>query len=206
MTPFPGNHIPSGRNTITNAPRSGASPHGGDPLSRNHSCPCKVAATADAILEQCAGFIGEVPPTRYATPSGTVTGGTIGKHARHILDHVRAALTTPSTQPIDYDHRERGGCVETDRQAAQTEIATLRSIVQGLDEAAMNAPVTARVMLTGAGETADLRSTLGRELFFATHHAIHHHAMMKTIGREFGIEAPAGFGTAPSTINYETAR
>ena len=36
-------------------------------------------------------------------------------------------------------------------------------------------------------------------------HAIHHHAMMKAIGREFGIEAPAGFDTAPSTINYETA-
>ena len=56
------------------------------------------------------------------------------------------------------------------------------------------------------GQLADLKSTLGRELFFATHHAIHHHAMMKTIGREFGIEAPAGFGTAPSTIKFETAR
>jgi hypothetical protein len=162
-----------------------------------------VAATADAILDQCAAFLGEVPAARYIAPSSTLAGGTIGKHARHVLDHFRAALTTPACDPIDYDHRSRGGTVETDRDAAAAEIDRLRSIVQGLDEAAMNTEVTARVMLTGSGETADLRSTLGRELFFATHHAIHHHAMMKSIGREFGIEAPAGFGTAPSTLNYE---
>lgn len=167
------------------------------------ACPCKVAATADAILDQCATFLGEVPAARYTAPSATLAGGTIGKHARHVLDHFRAALTTPACDPIDYDHRSRGGTVETDRQAACAEIDRLRSIVQGLDESAMNTEVTTRVMLTGGGETADLRSTLGRELFFATHHAIHHHAMMKSIGREFGIEAPAGFGTAPSTLNYE---
>lgn len=167
--------------------------------------PCKVAATADAILEQCADFIDQVDTADYAKASATVTGGTIGKHARHVLDHFRAALTTPSSEPIDYDHRCRGGCVETDIAAAKTEIATLRSMVRSLDEAKMGTQVTARVMLTGSGETADLKSTLGRELFFATHHAIHHHAMMKTIGREFGVEAPAGFGTAPSTINYESS-
>lgn len=169
-------------------------------------CPCRVAATADAILEQCADFLSEVPHARYAAPSATVTGGTIGKHARHVLDHFRAALTTPASDPIDYDHRARGGSVETDPHAARAEIASLRAIVRGIDDARMNTPVTARVMLTGAGETADLRSTLGRELFFATHHAIHHHTMMKTIGREFGVEAPAGFGAAPSTINFENAR
>lgn len=168
--------------------------------------PCKVAATADAILAQCAGFITEVPRERFTTASGTITGGTIGKHARHVLDHFRAALTTPACEPIDYDHRHRGSLVENDRAAALEEITALRDIVRSLDDDALNTDVTARVMLTGAGETADLRSTLGRELFFATHHAIHHHAMMKAIGREFGIEAPAGFGTAPSTINFEAAR
>lgn len=167
------------------------------------ACPCKVAAAADAILEQCAAFLAEVPDPKYTSPSTTLAGGTIGKHARHVLDHFRAALTTPACDPIDYDHRTRGGRVETDPAAARDEIDHLRSIVQSLDEPAMNTQVTARVMLTGNGETADLRSTLGRELFFATHHAIHHHAMMKSIGREFGIEAPAGFGTAPSTLNYE---
>lgn len=169
------------------------------------ACSCRVAATADAILGQCADFLTALPGDVYAAPSASMAGGTIGKHVRHALDHFRAALTTPACDPIDYDRRARGGNVETDLAAALDEIGHLRSIVQGLDEAAMTTPVTARVMLTGAGETADLRSTLGRELFFATHHAIHHHAMIKAIGREFGIEAPDGFGTAPSTLNYQNA-
>jgi hypothetical protein len=164
---------------------------------------CKVGATADAILCQCAGFIAAVPADHYARPAATISGGTIGKHARHVLDHFRAALTTPASDPIDYDCRNRGTLVEDEAGAALDEIASLRAIVQSLDTQAMNTEVIARVMLTGCGETADLGSTLGRELFFATHHAIHHHAMMKAIGREFGIEAPEGFGTAPSTINFE---
>ena len=164
---------------------------------------CKVAATADAILDQCAGFIGAVPADHYARPAATIAGGPIGQHARHVLDHFRAALTTPACDPIDYDCRHRGTRVETEADAALGEINALRAIVQALDEPAMNTQVTTRVMLTGGGETADLRSTLGRAVFFASDDAIHHHAMMKAIGREFGVDAPEGFGTAPSTINYE---
>lgn len=175
-------------------------------MSRNTRISTPVAAAADAILAQCDAFIGQVPVSGYTRPASTVTGGTIGKHARHVLDHFRAALATPSCEPIDYDHRVRGGSVESDVAAAREEIAELRAMLRSLDQGRIDEPVTARVMLTGDGVMADLKSTLGRELFFATHHAIHHHAMMKTIGREFGVEAPAGFGTAPSTINFEAAR
>ncbi|MCC5823593.1 MAG: DinB family protein [Phycisphaerales bacterium] len=167
--------------------------------------PCKVAAAADAILEQSDAFLARVPADCYAKASPALGGGTIGQHARHILDHFRAALTTPACDPIDYDHRERGGRAETDPDAARAEIERLRDLVRTLDEAAMATEVTARVMLTGSGETADLGSTLGRELFFATHHAIHHHAMMKSIGAGFGVACPDGFGAAPSTINYQNA-
>ena len=37
------------------------------------------------------------------------------------------------------------------------------------------------------------------------HHAIHHNAILKAIGLELGFECPEGFGTAPSTINFEQA-
>lgn len=167
------------------------------------TCPCKVAAAADAILEQCDAFVAALPPERYAEPAPAMGGGTIGQHARHVLDHFRAALTTPAGDPIDYDHRARGGRVETDPDAARAEIRRLRDLVRAIDEPAMTQEVTARVMLSGAGETADLGSTLGRELFFATHHAIHHHAMMKSIGAGFGVACPNGFGTAPSTLNHQ---
>jgi hypothetical protein len=49
-----------------------------------------------------------------------------------------------------------------------------------------------------------LGSTLARELAFASHHAIHHHAMMKAIAQEHGQAAESGFGVAPSTLNHES--
>jgi len=66
--------------------------------------------------------------------------------------------------------------------------------------------VIVRVMLTSDGQDTTLPSTFGRELAFAAHHAIHHHAMIKAIAEEFGIATPAEFGKAPSTLNFERDR
>jgi len=167
---------------------------------------CKVARAADAILDQCERFIRATPADCYARPCDTVGGGTVGKHARHVLDHFCSALNTKACDPIDYDTRERGGDVETDPDAACAQIASLRAALGELTDGCLEEGMTARVMLTGDGTCADLKSTRGRELFFSTHHAIHHHAIMMTIGNEFGVAIPEGFGMAPSTLNFEAAR
>lgn len=162
-----------------------------------------VCCAADAILDQCAEYIDRVSDAQFVQESEVVPGGTIGKHVRHTLDHFRCAITTCCTEPIDYDHRCRGGCVESDRDEAKREVATLRSLMGALSEAKLGETVTTRVMLCGDGQTADLESTRAREIFFAMHHAIHHNAILKAIGLELGFECPEGFGTAPSTINFE---
>lgn len=178
-------------------------------MSTEPSHPCgdlrAVCMAADAILEQCAHYIDCVDDGQYVQPSKVVPGGTIGKHIRHTLDHFRCAITTDCAEPIDYDHRKRGGSVEDSPDAAKAEIATLRSLLGGLDRDDLARTVTTRVMLCGDGQTADLNSTRAREIFFAMHHAIHHNAILKAIGLELGFECPDGFGTAPSTINFEQA-
>ena len=161
-----------------------------------------VCYAADSILEQCQAYIECVSDEQFVQASQVVPGGTIGKHIRHTLDHFRCAITTCCTEPIDYDHRCRGGCIESDRAEAKKEIATLRSLMGELSEAKLSESVTTRVMLAGDGHTADLSSTRAREIFFAMHHAIHHNAILKAIGLELGFECPEGFGTAPSTINF----
>lgn len=177
--------------------------------SNNSSSPCTklrgVCLAADAILEQASDYIDRVDNQQYVRSSNVVPGGTIGKHIRHTLDHFRCAITTDCTEPIDYDHRRRGGSVEEDRDAAKQEIATLRALMGELDAKDLGETVTTRVMLCGDGQTADLESTRAREIFFAMHHAIHHNAILKAIGLELGFECPDGFGTAPSTINFEQA-
>lgn len=164
-----------------------------------------VAIQADALLAQCDELVGSLPDDTFCATSERLAGGTIGKHLRHCLDHYRALLCdeVAGGAVVDYDHRDRDVAEETDRTVAQREIAGVRERIAGLGEDAMAGPVRIRVMLSAAGDEAELGTTLGRELAFATHHAIHHCAMMKSIAGEFGATPPAGFGTAPSTLNHE---
>jgi hypothetical protein len=169
-------------------------------------CTAGVAAAGAALLGQCEAFVTLVATAdgRYSAPSTVLPGGTIGKHVRHSLDHFRAALEGHETATvIDYDQRVRNVPMETSPEHALMAIGELRQRLRQLDELSLNQPVRVRVMLSGSGDEAELTSTLARELAFATHHAIHHHAMMGAIAAEFGIHAGPEFGKAPSTINHE---
>jgi uncharacterized damage-inducible protein DinB len=169
------------------------------------SGPAAVALAAIALLDQCEGFIRQLAGgPAYAAASRAMPGGTLGKHVRHSLDHFRAVLDGAHlTQVIDYDSRARNVPMETLPEEALTAIAALRERLGCVHAGAVDQPVRVRVMLTGDGQSAELCSTLGRELAFATHHAVHHHAMMGVIAGEFGQRPPTDFGKAPSTISYE---
>ena len=48
--------------------------------------------------------------------------------------------------------------------------------------------MTVRCMLSAQGDEQRLRSSLAREIAFASHHATHHHAMMASIALEHGVD------------------
>jgi hypothetical protein len=167
----------------------------------------RVGQAAIALLEQSAAFIDAIPEPVYIADATTIRGGTIGKHVRHAVDHFAAALAgLGSDQPIDYDHRARNVPMETERASALAAIRALQAQIAALDEGRMGSGVQIRIMLAADGSEAVLPSTLARELAFATHHAIHHHTMMKTIAAEFGLEVGDQFGKAPSTLNFESSK
>lgn len=169
-------------------------------------CPPAVAAAASVLLEQCAAFVRAVPQTAYIAESNAIRGGTIGKHVRHTLDHFRAALDGASGMVIDYDHRERDVPMESAPHEALSAIAELCERLSSLDESALGGSVRIRVMLSRDGAQAELGSTLARELAFATHHAVHHHAMLGAIAAELGVPIAGDFGKAPSTIRHDKVR
>lgn len=162
-----------------------------------------VAAAAVAVLDQCSAFVADLDTTAYTAPSALQFGSTIGQHVRHALDHFAAACKGAECGVIDYDHRQRDTVIERDRDAAIIEIKRLRAWLRGSGRSGPAPAVRVQVMLAGDGSVAELESTLTRELFFAMHHAIHHHAIMAAIAAEQGLDIPAGFGKAPSTINHE---
>ncbi len=167
-----------------------------------------VAYAATATLEQCASLLRVAEATVYCAPSQIMSSATIGQHVRHSLDHFAAALSgihsdCGTTGEIDYDSRERGTAIENEPNTALELIDRFIGKLENLTPEELCAPVTIRVMVSGDGTGATLGSTLGRELAFASHHAIHHHAMIGVIAREHGVDVSSDFGKAPSTINYE---
>lgn len=156
-----------------------------------------------SILDQCEGLLAAVEPQAFTAPSSRMQSGTIGKHIRHTLDHFSAPLAALAGEPIDYDHRVRGTSVESDPSAARAQLREVRDSLASLGEHNCGRKVVIRVMVSGCGQCADLESTLARELAFASHHAVHHLAMITTIAGEFGLAMPEGFGKAPSTIAHD---
>ncbi|KAI8904186.1 hypothetical protein DFJ77DRAFT_480915 [Powellomyces hirtus] len=56
-----------------------------------------------------------------------------------------------------------------------------------------------------SGDDPVFESTLGREIWFLCHHAIHHAALIRCICVEHDIPIPATFGIAPSTQKHRAA-
>lgn len=172
---------------------------------KTSECVHPVAASALALLEQCDELLNRVDDHAYVQPCDLIGGSTIGQHMRHTLDHYAAISVANAAEPIDYDHRVRGGDVETNRNAARACIENIASFVRTLEPENMDNDVSIRIMVSSDGELTDARSTLVRELAFATHHAIHHNAMIASIARTANLNLSPDFGKAPSTVNYESA-
>ncbi len=164
----------------------------------------RVAEQAVAVLSQCSGFVELVPDAVYIAPSSTIKGGSIGTHLRHTLDHFRALIDAHARgEVVLYDRRERGVPIETNRAEAIDLCQRLAGAIADLPPGALDEAVRVQIMLAADGTLAELGSSLGRELAFASHHAIHHCAMMKAIAEEHGQQPQAGFGKAPGTLCHE---
>ena len=167
---------------------------------------------ACVLLAQCQAFAREVPDAVYSAESQVMPGGSVGKHLRHLVDHYEAILHALASETntggglIDYDHRERDVPMEGCRVTAIAVLASVAQRVAGLAPRELLREVRVRIMVAADGTTAELPSSLARELAFATHHGVHHQAMMKAIAGEFGVEAAPDFGKAPSTVQHEVFR
>ena len=188
----------------------------------------------------------------YKKPCPLVGGASIGQHLRHSVDHIEKIVNVLRTNNDDnnnedivavvrYDIRTRGGTDEHDIDQAQKRIERIMNILQrhvnvSVDESSSSSssssqqqqlhkqPMKSCFMLSGnESNEYELDTTLGRELGFVVHHAIHHLALVKVIVTQptkianvdevddprcngiIGLsinDLPTDFGTAPSTTYY----
>ncbi len=123
-------------------------------------------------------------------------GSTIGAHVRHVTDHARALADAIESGVADYEQRDRGDGMETDKALAT---ARLRSIARRIG--AVSPTEYARSIrvsvIARAGEPAQMvDSTVEREAAFVMSHTIHHIAIMRQIAARAGADSGAARGVS----------
>jgi hypothetical protein len=161
------------------------------------------------VLRQGEVLLTEITDENYTRTVAVAFNASIGGHYRHCLDHFRTLFDAAATGDLNYDHRERGTLVETDRFAALNATRELCECYAKLDPAflARTVAVTCKTSYSTTSSQA-APSTIGREIMYSVAHAVHHYALIGVMGGIMGLKMPPGFGVAPSTLKHqaETAK
>lgn len=167
-----------------------------------------VAALNCEVLRQGLGVIERLSDAQFAVaPEGLAHSGA-GAHFRHIFDYYRCFLRDLPEGRVDYDRRDRDPLFETDRRHAMARLADLvgelAAIADGRTTVDPLRAIDARMDAVGdAGEGGHWnRTTVQRELRFLVSHTIHHYALIAVLLKVHGFDCGAGFGVAPSTVEY----
>ncbi len=130
----------------------------------------------------------------------------IGKHVRHIVDHLWAFQKGIDTGCIDYNLRHRNSVLERDPLLA---IEALEAFVQWLHCQWLHCTalpdqriaVISEISVVGC-EVAEVTSSLERELTYLINHTLHHVAYAGLLARNLGLKASERLGIAPATATY----
>ena len=157
------------------------------------------------LLEEMRSMIEHIDDESYTAPARRRSGGGIGGHVRHCLDHVSALVAGTRTGLCAYDRRARGTAVETRRLAALHCILDLEADLLRLNSH-FDVPVDVETQVDTEGAFLVTTSTIGRELLFVINHTIHHNALIAHLLDERAIDMGPRFGLAPATPVLACAR
>lgn len=125
--------------------------------------------------------------------------GSVGQQMRHDLDFVGCLLKGIAIGRIDYNERQRGTRIETDRHAALAGYRMAIDRLEAINESDLLKSVSVRSELD---PDRWLPSSVGREIEFVHSHTVHHHALIGEKLRAMAIEVPEDLGLAPSTMRF----
>jgi hypothetical protein len=155
-------------------------------------------------LQQGETLLAGISDEAYTRKVTIAFNASIGGHYRHCLDHFRSLLVSAMDGDLNYDHRERDTLIEKDRFAALNATRELREGYEQLDPVYLARPlaVTCKTSYSTGGSQVS-PSTIGREIMYSVAHAVHHYALIGVMGGIMGLQMPASFGVAPSTLKHQ---
>ena len=155
-------------------------------------------------LGQGEALLTQLSDEDYTRRVAVAFNASIGGHYRHCLDHFRSLLDSATDGDLNYDHRERGTLIESDRFAALNATRELREGYEQLDPVLLMRPLNVTCKTSYARSSSQASpSTVGREIMYSVAHAVHHYALIGVMCGITGLKMPAGFGVAPSTLKHQ---
>ncbi len=158
-------------------------------------------------LRQALCLLERIDDTSYAATPAGMEPHRAGAHLRHIIEFYQAFLEGVASHHIDYDARRRDREIERSRAAAAHAINGIIRELRSRPELCFDAIVRVRMedAPPAAGEFF-MESSIDRELQALSSHTIHHFALISMTLRRHGLQMPAEFGLAPSTLRYRARR
>ena len=140
-------------------------------------------------------------------------GVTASSSCCHLASSTAATVTTGAAAEaaadgsdflVRYDARERGSDAvlqrERDPAVAAALLEELGEAIARLRDQDLRRTLRVSFVLSRGGDVeTPFDSTVGRELAFCAHHAVHHNASIRQVAEGLGLEVPETFGFAPST-------
>lgn len=154
-------------------------------------------------LGQLVTVLGAMKAEDFDTPLPVLSGGTIGRHVRHLVEFYQCLFGGLVTGTVDYDARTRNPVLE---QELTLTVVALEYLMHRVREIGSDQPLVLRTSYA-PGEKVTMPTTLYRELVYNLEHCIHHQATIR-IGLQAlsqPVPLPDSFGVAPSTLQYQKA-
>ncbi len=162
-----------------------------------------IKSSSSDIFRQLNGLLRQLSNSEYAQPLVVLSGNTIGKHVRHILEFFDILVTGAQAGAVNYDMRRRDLCLETDIGEALHRMSLLDRAIFHMD---LYHPLTLEGDLSAdGGNPIVIPSTFARELLYNIEHAIHHMALIQVAVQDSfcHIALPPHFGVAYSTVQHQ---
>jgi hypothetical protein len=154
-------------------------------------------------VEQAIKFLTSISVEHYQQVISPHFTGSAGAHMRHILDHYIALKQGLSLKTINYNLRHRDSLIALCPKSAINNWLDIKAWlieVSSLDPN-MSLSIVCETSLT-EHKNSHTNSTLGRELLFASSHAIHHFSLLSVISSMLGSTCHEDFGVAPATASH----
>jgi hypothetical protein len=156
-----------------------------------------------AVIDQAISLLQGLTDAEYQKVLKPHFSSSVGAHIRHVIDHFLALQSGIDSGHINYNVRHRHNQCEQFVEAACEALIDIKQWLSKLDEMKCKASIIVTTEIDIAHtKSASCKSTIERELVFASSHAIHHYALIRIMCAMQNKDIPEFFGYAPATITH----